>query len=248
MKLPLHPALAVSAVVALSASFLIVGPAHASTSQPVSERTLANSSLSSSDIPRWMRHGIVPQPELNFRRGRNAESPDLCPNETGFQIVGKRPNQSMSSLASLREDLDDGRGTAVESNIWQYRSRAAAERAWAYLNSQARTCPSFVIDEAILDGSTKQVVNTRVQTLPSLFGTPGLEVSTDFTVDLDFLGANWSIVADAYANYYLAGTSIVAVRFVNFNGRTLGIGRVAQGFVQSMSIAVAQRIERRSSR
>ena len=110
------------------------------------------------------------------------------------------------------------------------------KRAWADLNARARTCPTFV-QEGV-------EVNTRTGTLRSVFGTPGLEVVTDYTVPIGDIVAS----ADVHANYYLAGTSIVQVRYDNSNGQRLGVGRVTQGFVQAMAIVLAQRVESRSSR
>lgn len=244
----LRPLVALSASLALAVPVLVAGPAQAGAYRPVSERTLANSSMSAADIPRWMRHGSVPRVERSFGEGRNASRPDLCPDMSDAQVVGKRPQQSMASTAITRENEQTGQGTLMESVIFQYRTRAEAERAWADLNARARTCPSFVSEDASDVGTGRLEVNTRVGTLRTVFGTPGLEVLTDYTADIRFLGEKWLMRADQYANYYLAGTSIVGVRYANVMGQSIGLGRVTQGFVQTMAIVVAQRVESRSSR
>jgi hypothetical protein len=248
VKSTLRPVLAVSAAIALAVPVVIAGPAQAGAYRPVGERTLANSSMSAADIPRWMRHGSTPRVERVFNEGRKAARPDLCPQEDGVYVVGMRPQQSMASTAITREDEASGRGTLIESVIFQYRTRSDAERAWADLNARARTCPSYVQEESSDMGRGRVEVNTRVGTLRNVFGTPGLEVVTDYTSDITFFDVNWLMMADQHANYYLAGTSIVGVRYANVMGQSLGVGRVTQGFVQTMAIVLAQRVESRSSR
>ncbi len=249
MRITLRPALAVSAAIALAVPLVAASPANADTYRPVGERTLANSSLSAKDIPRWMRHGNDPQPEQTFLRGRNAAAPDLCLDENGDDVTGKRPRQSMQSMSTTRVNLDDFQFTEINSNIYQYRTRAAAERAWAHLNRVAQTCAGDIeVDISEEDVDAQVAVNTQVDHLPNLFGTPGLEILTDVTVAIEAPDLDLGIIGDQYANYYLAGTSIVRVEFANINGQSRGVGRVVQGFVQSMSMVVAQRVERRSSR
>jgi hypothetical protein len=248
MKSMMSPVLAVSAAIALTVPVVIAAPAQAGAYRPVGERTLANSSMSAADIPRWMRHGGAPRVERFFAEGRNAARPDLCPQEDGGHVVGMRPQQSMASTAITREDETSSRGTLVYSVIFQYRSRSDAERAWADLNVRARTCPSYVQEEASDVGRGRVEVNTRVGTLRNVFGTPGLEVVTDYTANITLLDVNWLMIADQHANFYLAGTSIVGVRYANVMGQSLGVGRVTQGFVQTMAIVLAQRVESRSSR
>ena len=236
MKLTLRPVLAVSAAVALAVPVVIASPAQAGAYRPLDERSLANSSMSAADIPRWMRHGIAPLVERVFAEGRNASRPQLCLQEDNSYVEGMRPQQSMVSSVITRLDMEAGRGTVISSLIFQYRTRSDVKRAWADLNARARTCPTFV-QEGV-------EVNTRTGTLRSVFGTPGLEVVTDYTVPIGDIVAS----ADVHANYYLAGTSIVQVRYDNSNGQRLGVGRVTQGFVQAMAIVLAQRVESRSSR
>jgi hypothetical protein len=244
----LRPLLAISVLVSLAAPLIVAGPAQAGAYRPLSERTLANSALSAADIPRWMRHGSAPRDERFFAEGRKAFRPDLCPQEDGDYVVGVRPRQSMVSTAITREDEASGRGTMIESAIFQYRTRSDAERAWADLNARARTCPSFVQEGTSDIGGGRVEVNTRVGALRNVFGTPGLEVVIDYTADIRFGDINWLMIADQHANYYLAGTSIVRVTYANLMGQSLGVGRVTQGFVQTMAIVVAQRVESRSSR
>ena len=236
MKLTLRPVLAVSAAVALAVPVVIASPAQAGAYRPLDERSLANSSMSAADIPRWMRHGIAPLVERVFAEGRNASRPQLCLQEDNSYVEGMRPQQSMVSSVITRLDMEAPRGTVISSLIFQYRTRSDVKRAWADLNARARTCPTFV-QEGV-------EVNTRTGTLRSVFGTPGLEVVTDYTVPIGDIVAS----ADVHANYYLAGTSIVQVRYDNSNGQRLGVGRVTQGFVQAMAIVLAQRVESRSSR
>jgi hypothetical protein len=248
MKLTLRPVLAVSAAVALAVPVVIASPAQAGAYRPLDERSLANSSMSAADIPRWMRHGIAPRVERVFAEGRNALRPQLCVQEDNSYVEGMRPQQSMVSSVITRLDMEAGRGTVISSAIFQYRTRSDAERAWADLNARARTCPSFVQEEESDIAGGRVEVNTRVGALRNVFGTPGLEVVIDYTADIRFGDINWLMIADQHANYYLAGTSIVRVTYANVMGQSLGVGRVTQGFVQTMAIVLAQRVESRSSR
>jgi hypothetical protein len=86
----------------------------------------------------------------------------------------------------------------------------------------------------------------RVRTVPTLFGTSGLEISTDVSAGIEDF--DLAIKGDVYAHYDLAGSSVVRVQFTNVNGDSRGVGRVSEGFVQTMAIVLAQRVERRSSR
>lgn len=250
MRLAVRPALAVSAALALAVPLVVASPAQATTYQPVGERTLANSSLSAKDIPRWMRHGNDPRPERTFRRGAAAASPDLCLDEKGNDVRGRQPRQSMQSMSTTRVNLDEFQFTEINSNIYQYRTRAAAVRAWNHLNALARgTCAGHIDVEAEVDGTTaRAAVNTEVAELPRLFGTPGLELFIDVTVEVGARDLEILIRGDQYANYYLAGTSIIRVEFANVNGQSDGVGRVVRNYVKSMAMVVAQRVERRSSR
>jgi hypothetical protein len=242
------PWIAGLAAVALAVPVVIASPAQAGAYRPLNERSLANSSLSAADIPRWMRHGIAPRVERFFAEGRNASRPQLCLQEDNSYVVGVRPRQSMVSTAITREDEASGRGTLIESAIFQYRTRSDAERAWADLNARARTCPTFAQEGVEVIAGGRVEVNTRVGALRNVFGTPGLEVVIDYTADIRFGDINWLMIADQHANYYLAGTSIVRVTYANVMGQSLGVGRVTQGFVQTMAIVLAQRVESRSSR
>jgi hypothetical protein len=249
MKSTLRAVLAVSAAIALTLPVVIAGPAHGSAYRPLDERALANSSLSAADIPRWMRRGNDPQMMREFKQGRRAVRPDLCPSDVlgSPNVLGRRPQQSLQSVAFTRGAPDALKATLIESSIFQHRSREAAERAWAFLNAQAQTCRSFVVEQVDpFGGRIFQEVDTRARILPPLFGTAGLEIFTDVSAgveDFDLV-----IMADVYAHYYLAGTSVVRIQFTNVNGDSRGVGRVSEGFVQTMAIVVAQRVESRSSR
>jgi hypothetical protein len=230
---------------------MVAGPAQAASSRPLDEKALANSSLSATDIPRWMRHGAAPQVEQFFSKGRDAGGPLVCPSgETPSDFIrGKRARELMYSRAILWE-VPPSKRAQTGSYIFQYSSRDDAERAWEFLNAQANTCPSFVKNETSDSGRARTEVDTRVRTLPDLFGTPGLEVWTSasnrFTSDEPKLTTSYT--ADALAHYYLAGTSIVQVEHQTVNGDSRGVGRVTRGFVETMAIVVAQRVEQRSSR
>lgn len=184
-----------------------------------------------------------------FKQGRQAVRPELCPSDVvnNPNVLGRRPQQSMQSVAFTRGGPDTLKGTYIESSIFQYRTRADAESAWTFLNQQAGTCRSFVAeDEDPFGGRVYQDVRTRVQTLPALFGTAGLEISTDVEAGVEVVGM--SVKGDVYAHYYLAGTSVVRLLFTNVNGDSRGIGRVSEGFVRTMAIVLAQRVDQRSSR
>jgi hypothetical protein len=196
-----------------------------------------------------MRRGNEPQMLSEFKQGRQAVRPDLCPSDVvnNPNVLGRRPQQSMKSVAFTRGGPDALKVTYIESSIFQYRSRADAESAWNFLSQQAQTCRSFVAEENDpFGGRVYQEVRTRVETLPTLFGAAGLEISTD--VDAGVEGVGVSVKGDIHAHYYIAGTSVVRVLFTNVDGDSRGIGRVSEGFVQTMAIVLAQRVERHSSR
>jgi hypothetical protein len=81
----------------------------------------------------------------------------------------------------------------------------------------------------------------------ALFGTPGLTLFLDYDAVIEAFDTEFAFVGDSYVSYYLAGTSIVGVAFSSGEG-TRGVGRVTRGFVDTMSIVIAQRLERRSLR
>lgn len=249
MKMTMFRSLAVCAAMAFAVPVVVAGPSQAAAYRPLDERALANASLSAADVPRWMRRGNVPQMESLFEQGRRAVRPDLCPSDVvnSPSVLGRRPQQSMQSVAFTRGTQNSANATLIESSIFQYRSREAAESAWVFLNAQAQSCRSFVVEQADpFGGRIYQEVDTRVGPLPALFGTAGLETSTDLSAGVD--GFDLALKGDVYAHYYLAGTSIVRVQFMNVNGDSRGIGRVSEGFVRNMAIVLAQRVERHSSR
>jgi hypothetical protein len=91
------------------------------------------------------------------------------------------------------------------------------------------------------------VINTEVSQTRSLYGTSGLTLFLDYDVVIDAFDTEFAFVGDSYVSYHLAGTSIVGVGFSSGEG-SRGVGRVTRGFVDTMSIVVAQRVERRSLR
>lgn len=251
MRATLHPVLAVSVALAAALPLVIAGPAQAAAYRPVSERTLANSSMTAADVPRWMHRGGVPRVEQFFSKGRDAGGPILCPggeNADFRNIEGRVARELMLSRATLREPGRQRIATELTSFIYQYRSREHAVRAWAFLNVQADTCPSFVRDEASGSGRTQSAVNTQVRSLPSLFGAAGLEIWSDVSFEVSDPTGKLELMGDTISHYYLAGTSIVQVTHQTVNGDSRGVGRVTRGFVETMAIVVAQRVERRSSR
>lgn len=237
----LRPALTLAACVALTVP-VVVQPAQAAQYSRLSERTLAHSSLGAGDVPRWMSRGTTPEPKQSFRKGSIAESPALCVDTNGEAVEGRQARESMASVVATRMDTELG------STIYQYRTREAAVRAWNDLNAHAGQCQGRVDVDVAGEGiSTRMVINTQVNQTRALFGTPGLTLFLDFDVVIDAFDTEFAYVGDSYVSYYLAGTSIVGVYFTSGEG-TRGVGRITRGFVDTMSIVVAQRVERRSLR
>ncbi len=245
----IRPALAVTAAVALTVSLAAASPAQAATYTPLSERSLANSSLGAADVPRWMSRGTKPEPDQTFRKGRTAGAPDLCLDANGDAIEGKRARQSMESMVTTRVNLDEFQAIEINSNIYQYRTRAAAERAWSHLSSGAARCAGRIEVDVKEDGaSVRAVITTEVNHTRPLFGTPGITLFQDVDLDVNASDVEVAIIGDQYASYYLAGMSIIRVEFASINGDFRGVGRVSRGFVDTMSIVIAQRVERRTLR
>ncbi|MFM8529723.1 MAG: hypothetical protein ACKOD2_08630 [Ilumatobacteraceae bacterium] len=217
-------------------------PAQAAAYTPLSERHLAASSLGAGDVPRWMSRGTTPEARRDFRTGSMAGAPALCLDRSGESLEGRQARQSMDSSVALRANTDVG------SFIYQYRTREAAVRAWNDLNSRAARCQGRVAVDLTGEGiSTRIVVNTEVSQTPPLYGTAGLTLSLDFDAVTNAFDSEFAFVGDSYVSYYLAGTSIVGVAFTSSEG-SRGVGRITRGFVDTMSIVIAQRVERRSLR
>jgi hypothetical protein len=148
----------------------------------------------------------------------------------------------MSSTVATRT------GKEIGSYIYQYRTREAAARAWSALNSLAAQCEGRVEVDVADDGmATRVVINTEVNQTRTLFGTSGLTLFLDYDGVVEAFDTEFAWFGDSYVSYYLAGTSIVGVVFSSGEG-TRGVGRVTRGFVDTMSIVIAQRLERRSLR
>lgn len=238
----LRPVFAVAASVVIALPMVLAHPAQATAYTPLSESHLSASSLSAGDVPRWMSRGTEPQAQQTFRKGRTAGAPALCLDRKGESLEGRQARQSMDSSVALRMNTDVG------SYIYQYRTREAAVRAWSDLNSRAAQCQGRVEVDLSDDGiSTRMVVITEVSQTPPLYGTEGLTLFIDFDIVVDAFDTEFAFVGDSYVSYYLAGTSIVGVAFTSSEG-TRGVGRVTRGFVDTMSIVIAQRVERRSLR
>ncbi len=240
MRSLMRPVLTAAACLALAVPLVVAYPAQAAAYEPLSERGLANSSLGAGDVPRWISRGVRPEPQQTFRTGRAATAPALCLDENGGSLEGRRARQSMDSSVALRMNTDVG------SYIYQYRTREEAVRAWSELNSRAARCQGRVEVDLSDDGiSTRMVVNTEVSQTPPLYGTAGLTLFIDFDIVVDAFDSKFAFVGDSYVSYYLAGNSIVGVAFTSSEG-SRGVGRVTRGFVDTMSIVIAQRVERRS--
>ena len=189
-----------------------------------------------------MSRGTKPEARRTYETGRNAGGPPVCLDQGGDFTEASRARQLMSSTVVT------SMGRELGSFIFQYRTRAEAVRAWSNLESLAAQCERRVELDLSADGiSSRMVVKTEVNRTRPLFGTSGLTFFYDFNVAIDAFDEKFSIVGDTYVGYYLAGTSIVAVAFISGEG-TRGIGRVTRGFVDTMSIVLAQRVERRSLR
>ena len=238
----MRPLLALTASVALTIPLLVASPAQAAQYNPLSERGLANSSLGAGDIPRWMSRGTTPVAQQTFVKGSLAGAPALCVDQSGEAVQGRQARQEMTSTVATRTSKEIG------SYIYQYRTREAAVRAWSQLNSLAVQCEGRVEADVAGDGiATRMVINTEVNQTRPLFGTSGLTLFLDFDIVIDAFDTEFAFVGDSYVSYYLAGTSIVGVAFSSGEG-TRGVGRVTRGFVDTMSIVIAQRLERRSLR
>jgi len=234
--------LAVVGSVAFALPMMLAHPAQAAEYSPLSERQLTASSLGAGDVPRWMSRGTTPEARRDFRTGGIAGRPALCLDRSGDALEGRQARQSMDSSVPLRMN------TEVGSYIYQYRTREAAVRAWNNLNSLAALCEGRVEVDLSDEGiSTRMVVNTAVSQTRPLYGTAGLTLFLDFDIVVKAFDTKFAFVGDSYVTYYLAGTSIVGVAFTSSEG-TRGVGRVTRGFVDTMSIVIAQRVERRSLR
>lgn len=237
----MRPVLALAACTALTVP-VVVQPAQAAQYSRLSERTLAHSSLGAEDVPRWMSRGTTPEPKQSFRKGSIAESPALCVDAKGEAVEGRQARESLVSVVATRMNTELG------SAIYQYRTRESAVRAWNTLNARAWQCQGRVDVDVAADGiSTRMVINSQVDQTRALFGTPGLTLFLDYDVVTKAFDTEFAFVGDSYVSYYLAGTSIVGVYFTSGEG-TRGVGRITRGFVDTMSIVVAQRVERRSLR
>jgi hypothetical protein len=238
----MRPLLALAASVALTIPLLVASPAQAAQYNPLSERGLANSSLGAADVPRWMSRGITPVARQTFIKGSLAGAPPLCVDQSGEAVRGRQARQEMSSTVATRT------GKEIGSYIYQYRTREAAVRAWSALNSLAAQCEGRVEVDVADDGmATRVVINTEVNQTRTLFGTSGLTLFLDYDGVVEAFDTEFAWFGDSYVSYYLAGTSIVGVAFSSGEG-TRGVGRVTRGFVDTMSIVIAQRLERRSLR
>lgn len=242
MRSLMRPLLALAASVALTVPLVVAQPAQAAAHSPLSERGLANSSLGAGDIPRWMSRGTKPVAKRTYETGRVAGGPQVCLDQSGTFTEVRRARQSLGSVVAT------GMNRELGSFIYQYRTRAEAVRAWSNLESLAAQCERRVELDLSDEGmSTRMVVNTEVNQTRPLFGTSGLTFFYDFDIVVNAFDTDFSFVGDSYVSYYLAGTSIAAVAFSSGEG-TRGVGRVTRGFVDTMSIAIAQRVERRSLR
>jgi hypothetical protein len=238
----MRPLLALTASVALTVPLVVAQPAQAAAHSPLSERGLANSSLGAADVPRWMSRGITPVARQTFIKGSLAGAPPLCVDQSGEAVRGSQARQEMSSIVATRT------GKEIGSYIYQYRTREAAVRAWSALNSLAAQCEGRVEVDVADDGmATRVVINTEVNQTRTLFGTSGLTLFLDYDGVVEAFDTEFAWFGDSYVSYYLAGTSIVGVVFSSGEG-TRGVGRVTRGFVDTMSIVIAQRLERRSLR
>ena len=237
----MRPALTLAACIAITVP-LVVQPAQAVQYSRLSESALAHSSLGAGDVPQWMSRGIMPEARQYFYKGSTAGSPGLCLTRSGEALEGRQARQSMVSTVALRGN------TEVMSYIYQYRTREAAVRAWNSLNALAQLCEGRIEVDLSGEGiSTRMVFNTTVSQTRPLYGTAGLTLFLDFDVVTKAFDTEFAFVGDSYVSYYLAGKSIVGVAFTSSEG-TRGVGRVTRGFVDTMSIVIAQRVERRSLR
>ncbi|MDP5094752.1 MAG: hypothetical protein NWQ12_02700, partial [Candidatus Nanopelagicales bacterium] len=243
----MRPTLAVGASAALTVSLALAYPAQAATYTPLGERSLAASSLGAGDVPRWMSHGTRPEPQRTFSRGAAAGAPGLCVDKNGDEIQGRQARQSMESRVVTRVTVDPQGSTDVVSHIFQYRTRAAAERAWSYLSATAARCEGRTEVNGEGEGiTTRGVVTTEVDQTRPLFGTRGITILADIDLVIDAFDTEFDLIGDSYTAYYLAGMSIISVTFGSNDGDSRGVGRVSRGFVDTMSIVIAQRVERRT--
>lgn len=242
MRSLMRPLLVLTASVALTVPLVVAQPAQAAKYSPLSERGLTASSLGAGDVPRWMSRGTRPEARRTFLKGGLAGAPALCVDQSGETVQGRQARQEMASTVATRTSKEIG------SYIYQYRTREAAVRAWNQLNSLAVQCEGRVEVDVAGDGiATRMVINTQVNQTRALFGTSGLTLFLDYDVVIDAFDTEFAFVGDSYVSYYLAGTSIVGVAFSSGEG-SRGVGRITREFVDTMSIVVAQRVERRSLR
>lgn len=197
-----------------------------------------------------MRHQEEPTLERRYVAGAQAPAPDLCLDSQGEAIEGPKSRQSMVSMANTRQNLDDFSFTEVNSNIYQYRDRAAAVRAWHRMQATAAHCAGLIeIDDVQEGASVRATVRTEVSTTTPQFGYHGFALLQDVSIDIDAGEIQLDILGDQYASYRLAGTAILRVEIAVINGNRPGtIGAISRAYVDTMARVVGLRVERASLR
>lgn len=242
---PVRRALA-TALLASAACAIAPGVASADWYFPTA---LEEASLQVSDVPASFFVNGARERQLSYASGSKTRRFEACVDKDGNKVFGARPRQHENSMVTLYQvgSGADTRATrAVSSDIYAYRSRSEALRAWKALNAARSRCAPKAGTKVPFQGIDVEVdARQELRTLPRASGMPGYTLEQN--VEALIAPTNpqgLSLWVGGFTAYRQVGRAIVRAQFANYN-RDSREGAALTDAYRSFTTQEALRVARR---
>jgi hypothetical protein len=242
---PVRRALA-TALLATAACAVAPGAAVADWYFPT---TLESASLKVSDVPASFFVNGARERQLSYASGSKTKRFEACVDKDGNKVFGARPGQHENSMVTLYQvgvGADTRATRAVSSDIYAYRSRGDALRAWKALNRDRSRCAPKAGTKVPFQGIDVDVdARQALRTLPTASGMPGYTLEQNVAASVapnDPQGL--SLWVGGFTAYRQVGRAIVRAQFANYN-RDSSEGAALTPAYRSFTTQEALRIARR---
>jgi hypothetical protein len=210
---------------------------------------LESASLQVADVPAGFWVNGDRTRSLSYTAAPKTLRFEACVDKDGNKVFGRVPVQHENSMVTLYQvgSGADTRATrAVSSDIYAYRSRSEALRAWKALERDRRRCAPKAGTKVPFQGIDVEVdARQELRTLPRASGMPGYTLEQN--VEALIAPTNpqgLSLWVGGFTAYRQVGRAIVRAQFANYN-RDSREGAALTDAYRSFTTQEALRVARR---
>ncbi len=199
-----------------------VGPAQAVHLVP-SPAELQSASLQLSDVPPSFSDD--PKWESSYTGPGDTRRYEMCVDKDGHKVFGTPPQQHENATVALDQTGSGENITAakvVSSDIYAYRTRRVAHRAWRDLRKARARCAPTISKPMDFDGVMIDVeVTQAIRGLPRYHGSRGFSNHQKVSTVIKGGSQGMEIYVDGYSAYRRVRNSILRVQFAHYDQDSL---------------------------